>query len=121
MNITQSIHANELMNAERRLATLVKINAFASIIKGAETRIEDLKSGAFKVAHLDEFGELEYSKVEKKAGRGGKVYYQYTTEKGLINYFPYARFGPFVAINRPTYADEKFQDDPDRDERYGDI
>jgi len=106
MNITQSIHANELMNAERRLATLVKINAFASIIKGAETRIEDLKSGDFTVAHLDEFGELEYSAVEKKVGRGGKVYYQYTTEQGIINYFPYARFGPFVSKNNSTQESE---------------
>jgi hypothetical protein len=54
-----------------------------------------------KMKGLDEFGQIEViGKEEIKTGSGGKKYVQFNTAEGLINYFPNARFGSFIAKNK---------------------
>lgn len=95
-----SIYANELARAEKRLATLTRINAPAQIITSAQGFVDDLKSDNYKVGHMDEFGPIEYSQAETKVGRMGKQYVQFATETGPVNYYPFGRFGPFLARAR---------------------
>lgn len=83
---------------ERRHKKLKDIKAPKIIIDNLEDYIKDIKSGTTKIKGADEFGDLEYDTVEGKTGRGGKSFVQFVLKDSrIINYFPYAKYGPFIA------------------------
>lgn len=62
---------------------------------------ESLKKAAANplkaVAKLKNYAHLQVSAVEHKTGRGGKGYYSFNTDEGVINFFPDGQYGAFVA------------------------
>jgi len=94
--IKENIISGLLHGAEKRLSEFRTMEAPTCMIDAAEAKIADLKNGIVKVAHIEEFGHLEFSKLEVLTGRRGREYVSYTTSEGVINFFPNAKFGPFV-------------------------
>jgi len=83
-----------------RLEDLERLNAPEVILTSLRGVLE---SGQVKVNKLDQFEDLEVTKVERKKGRGGKVFFNLTCKTGeTILFFPLARYGAFV-----TLAEEK--------------
>lgn len=75
-----------------------------SIQKNFIDSIELLRSNPVeywgKTKGLPEYGQLEVTGETVKTGRGGRKYVQFNTAEGLINWFPNAQYGPFMAKNK---------------------
>jgi hypothetical protein len=101
-SIRQSIIRNSLISARSRLIKLEAMNASKPLIEGTLHLIAALERGELQVAHIEDYGSLEYSAVEVKIGRMGKQYISFTTEQGIINYFPSGKFGAFVSPEKKS-------------------
>jgi hypothetical protein len=95
--IRQSIARNSLIEAKSRLARLESSGAPKQVIEGARQNMEALEAGFVFVAHIDDFGDLEYTSVEVKTGRMGSRFISFTTAQGIINYFPNGKYGAFIS------------------------
>lgn len=58
-----------------------------------------LKNVTGDVRGTADLGDLTVvAPIAVRTGRGGKKYVQMETERGLVNYYPNAKFGAFVAL-----------------------
>jgi hypothetical protein len=84
---------------KRRLEELKRINAPEILIRNEQKNLKALINGDIGIKDKENLLDLEFSSYEMNKGRGGKTWIQFETEEGLINYFPNAKYGPFITKN----------------------
>ena len=96
MKIREYILEKELIGYNYRLDKLIEIGAPQVIIDRQRELVGELENGVLSVSGDKEVLEFEFNKSEKKTGRGGKVYIQFTCDNCLVNYFPTAKYGRYI-------------------------
>lgn len=94
MNIKEWICKNEAMIQAERLAKLTEAEAPEIIIDSIKQEIARLEAGILKISGNADLLAVEFESVTQKKGRGGKPYLHIN---GKINYFPYAKYGRYIA------------------------
>jgi len=105
--IRQHIIESRLKGTEQRLQKLIEMDAPEIMIKAHREMLTNLQNGIIKVAHLEEYGDLEFSKLEVKTGRGGKKFGTYVVETGIVYFFPEGKYGPFCSFKTWEELKEK--------------
>ena len=83
----------------KRAEKLRNSNASEILIESVESSAAYLKENELSYTDKDHLGGCTIRKVEQKKGNDGVIYFQFTTAKGIINFFPSAKFGPFLSKN----------------------
>lgn len=95
MTIKEHITDTMLAAAEDRLQKLKAIPAPAVMIEGQQRMVEDLKQGRLKISGDVSVLDEEVKSCVVKTGRGGK---RYAIFNDRINFFPAAKYGPYIKI-----------------------
>ena len=101
MTVYEVLKAVLLNMTARRVAALAKMGDSAALpLAQAQARLARLEAGGeLGVSKIETVGHLMLTgePVERK-GNGGKPYLAMPTESGWVNFYPQAKFGPFVGM-----------------------
>ena len=94
MTIREYILSGALAAARDRLERLSQISAPAVLISSQQKAVSDLEAGNLKISGDLDTLEDEFLDRVFKTGRGGKQYIQIN---GNVNFFPNAKYGPYIS------------------------
>lgn len=98
MNVLTHILQKEAAAAKTRLEQLERLNAPQVIVDAQRKLVDDLSKGVLEVGGDQSLLALDVDGFELRKGRGGKPYFHYTTPQGVVNYYPVAKHGRFIAV-----------------------
>lgn len=86
-----------------RLEKLRATDAPAAMIAGLEKRIE---KGASTVGRIKQFGDVEFTKVGKQKGYGGKFYLRFVNDSGADILYVFGKYGWYLYRQTPKEGND---------------